>query len=192
MRLTVKIKYERKQYNNWFILQIINAKKCIAKCSCGGIKLVYYQNIIRNLSHSCGECLMGKLTKEKRTLNLMNYRCSTPSSSDYSRYGGRGIECRFKNVEEFVSAIGEYPKDGAIYTVDRIDNNGHYEIGNVRWATCKQQSRNTRKTTYVMWDGNHVPLIDLIESHGLKHSTVRERIKRGWSLERSLKTPVST
>jgi hypothetical protein len=66
-------------------------------------------------------------------------RCRNPAHTSYKNYGGRGIEFRFKSLEELKVDIGERP-DG--YSLDRINTNGHYEPGNVRWATIKQQSRN--------------------------------------------------
>lgn len=69
------------------------------------------------------------------------YRCTKPTHTDYYLYGGRGIEFRFNSFEEFLNEVGTRP-DG--YTLDRIDNNGHYEVGNVRWASAQQQRRNQR------------------------------------------------
>jgi hypothetical protein len=70
-------------------------------------------------------------------------RCRNPAHKSYAYYGGRGVEFRFKNLQELKDEIGDRP-DG--YSLDRINTNGHYEKGNVRWATQKQQARNTRAT----------------------------------------------
>lgn len=69
------------------------------------------------------------------------YRCETPRSKDYFRYGGRGIQFRLPTFEQFLTHIGPRP---AGMTLDRINNDGHYELGNVRWATPVTQSNNQR------------------------------------------------
>lgn len=67
-------------------------------------------------------------------------RCTDPSQSNYKWYGGRGIEFRFTSVEEFIAALG--PRPSAIYSLNRINNDGHYEPGNVEWTTQDKQIQN--------------------------------------------------
>ena len=55
------------------------------------------------------------------------------------------VEFRFANFEEFFAEIGPRP-DGC--SIDRIDPLGHYESGNVRWATILQQARNRMPRGY--------------------------------------------
>jgi hypothetical protein len=70
-------------------------------------------------------------------------RCTNPNSEDWPDYGGRGIEVRFPNYEAFLAHAGEAPPGKSI---DRWpDKNGHYEPGNVRWATPKEQADNKRR-----------------------------------------------
>ena len=66
-------------------------------------------------------------------------RCTDPRHRDYERYGGRGIEFRFDAVTDLFSVIGDRPQGK---TLDRIDPDGHYEVGNVRWASPKEQANN--------------------------------------------------
>jgi len=69
-------------------------------------------------------------------------RCSNPRDKAFKYYGARGIEFRFKSFEEFVEALGPWPGPG--YSVDRKNNDGHYEPGNVKWSTKSEQMRNRR------------------------------------------------
>lgn len=68
-------------------------------------------------------------------------RCTNPNNPQYRNYGARGIECRI-TYKELLAAIG--PRPSSLYSLDRIDNDGHYEASNLRWATHKQQMTNRR------------------------------------------------
>jgi hypothetical protein len=70
-------------------------------------------------------------------------RCNCKTNSNYPEYGARGIEFKFNSFKEFLEAVG--PRPSKKYSLDRRDNNGHYEPTNVRWATAKQQAKNRRK-----------------------------------------------
>lgn len=80
----------------------------------------------------------------------MRERCYSEESSNYHNYGGRGIKvCDEWNADYMVyhnhmMGLPNALKNG--YTVDRIDNNGNYEPGNVRWVTMHFQRLNQRNT----------------------------------------------
>jgi hypothetical protein len=71
-------------------------------------------------------------------------RCTDPKCPDYARYGGRGIEFRFDSVTDVWNAIGDRPLNTSL---DRIDPNGHYEVGNVRWSSPKEQANNRSRSS---------------------------------------------
>ena len=70
-------------------------------------------------------------------------RCSNPKSSGWNNYGGRGIRFLFESFEQFYAELGPRPIGKSL---DRKDNDGNYEPGNVRWATPSEQIANTRLT----------------------------------------------
>jgi hypothetical protein len=75
-------------------------------------------------------------------------RCTNPAYPRYRDYGGRGIECKFKSRKEFIDYMLSILPDIKInnnITIDRIDNNGHYEPGNLRFATQKQNINNRER-----------------------------------------------
>ncbi len=80
---------------------------------------------------------------ERRALSNIIQRCHNPLNHAFKHYGARGIKCFFTSVDEIIAEIGLRPKG---MSIDRIDNDGHYEPGNVRWATAKQQANNRRNT----------------------------------------------
>lgn len=74
-------------------------------------------------------------------------RCENPNHQAYKNYGGRGITvcAEWHDVAAFIAWIDANlgsPPDGC--TLDRIDNDGNYEPGNLRWAPRKVQRANQR------------------------------------------------
>jgi len=72
----------------------------------------------------------------------MKYRCNDPKCSSYKYYGGRGIKCLF-TLDEFRGyVINVLQVDPRGLTIDRIDNSGHYEPGNIRFVTQEVNNQN--------------------------------------------------
>ncbi len=72
-------------------------------------------------------------------------RCECKKASYYKDYGGRGIKFKFRSFEQWFEELG--PRPSPSYSVHRIDNDGHYAPGNIRWATRKEQRENSRPVT---------------------------------------------
>lgn len=93
--------------------------------------------------------------REYGAFNNMKYRCLNPKCRDYPEYGGRGItvsddflsKVRGEGFQAFMEAVG--PRPGPGYSLDRIDNEGHYEAHNLRWATAKEQRNNQRPRRFI-------------------------------------------
>ena len=94
----------------------------------------------RNLKH--GYAKSGQRSPEYRAWTHMRDRCYNPKDKAFHNYGGRGItvceEWR-TSFEAFIRDVGNRP-EWATGGLDRIDVDGNYEKGNVRWATRKQQA----------------------------------------------------
>jgi hypothetical protein len=103
----------------------------------------------KDLRH--GACSGGRSTPEYRAYTDARNRCTNPKAKGYERYGGRGIKFLFINFEQWFADLGlrpegTYPSGYAMYSVDRRNNEGHYEPGNVKWSTTSEQSNNRRLT----------------------------------------------
>ena len=119
----------------------------------------------------------------------MKARCLNKNNKSYSRYGFRGIKIceRWMEFEHFYADIGD-PPDGM--TLERKDNDGPYAPWNCRWATRKEQARNTRQAVFATVYGETRCLSEWCEHFGLKRSTVDMRInKYGWSVLDALTKP---
>lgn len=126
--------------------------------------------------------------------NNMKTRCYNARSRSYKNYGGRGVticaEWRddFKAFYDWAIANG-YRDD---LSIDRIDVNGNYEPNNCRWVTSYVQSNNTRRNNLVTLNGETHTLKEWSDHFGISEKTVRDRLKRGWSVEESFTTPPDT
>ena len=148
------------KFDRWTVVSIANITNgrvrwnCV--CDCGNTGTVLGGNLKGGVSRSCG-CLHKELTstmmqthgmsgsKTHNTWVSMVQRCRNPKCREYSYYGGRGITVcnRWLKFENFLTDMGERPTGT---TIDRIDNSKGYFLENCRWATAKQQARNTRTT----------------------------------------------
>jgi hypothetical protein len=118
----------------------------------------------------------------------MRRRCNSPNATSYHRYGGRGItiDKRWDDFWVFVNDMGDKPSH--LHTLDRIDNDGPYGPGNCRWATRKEQSRNTKRVRWIETERGRVRAADLAAEAGLSVHTILSRHSKGLSLEKILAT----
>lgn len=132
------------------------------RCECGQETEAEGANLRNGNTRSCGcswrrrglehpnstHAEAGKFTTpEYRAWVNMMTRCYNVKNKSYSDYGGRGVVVcdRWRDsYEAFLSDVGRRP--GPRSTLDRIDNEGNYEPGNVRWASYFTQARNRRST----------------------------------------------
>lgn len=180
----------------------------LCKCSCGTVKIINSGSLRRKTSPatSCG-CYSAEMlkagrerhgksrTREYRAWQDILQRCNVPTSSCFDRYGARGIKVcdRWQGKDgfaNFYADMGERPSPK--HSIDRFpDNDGNYEPGNCRWATSKQQMRNTRQNTYLEHRGERKTMAEWCEILGIKPVTLSGRIAAGWTAREALETPIS-
>lgn len=127
---------------------------------------------------------------ELKAWKNMIQRCYYRHDAAYRNYGGRGIQVcdRWRySFAAFVADLGLRPSQR--HSLDRIDCNGHYEPGNCRWATARQQARNRRTNRDVTIDGVTRPLCRWVELSGLCRTTVQKRLDSGWDPARAVFQP---
>ncbi len=140
------------------------------RCDCGEECDVYARALKKGLTKSCG-CLQREGASESckktgegnkkqvggvaskqhplyTTWRQMKHRCYGENCADFPYYGGRGIAvCKRwrESFEAFVTDMGERPEG---HTLDRKDNDGHYEPDNCRWSTALEQTHNRRNSLH--------------------------------------------
>lgn len=122
----------------------------------------------------------------------MRTRCCNKNCAAYKYYGGRGIKiCQrwMDSFENFLTDMGERPS--MKHTLDRIDNNGDYSMENCRWATQLEQKNNTRKNTFLSFNGKTQTIAYWARELNLSQATISGRHQKGWSDEDCLSTPES-
>jgi hypothetical protein len=136
----------------------------LCQCGCGGKTSIATRNHTQ-WGHVKGQPLLFLVghgaRKEKALRRVPEYhiyngaksRCSNPKHIAYKYYGGRGIKFKFKNFEQFFAELGPRLKGK---TLDRINNNGNYEPGNVKWSTRAEQSSNRENYTHKVRHGTGV------------------------------------
>ncbi len=154
----------------------------LCQCECGNQVVVRGMDL-RKGQRSCG-CIKTKHgmanTPLYRVWIAMHSRCKNPNDRAYADYGGRGIsmcEAWDNSFVAFYHDVGDPPGKG--YSLDRIDVNGNYEPGNVRWATAKQQANNKRNTIRVMINGEQYTLNEVAKQNHLRYKTVFARYEKG-------------
>jgi hypothetical protein len=129
-------------------------------------------------------------TPEYMAYHQAKHRCTNPSSKLWDNYGGRGIEFRFSSFEQFFAELGRRPSSR--HSIDRIDNDGHYEPSNCRWATYEEQNNNRRKRRkprrqrLLTADGRTMNVRQWAQETGIDENVISTRLHRGWSPERAV------
>lgn len=118
------------------------------------------------------------------------WRCTTKDPDAYRVYGSRGITVceRWKVFHNFYEDMG--PRPTPKHTIERRNTNGNYEPSNCYWATQKVQQRNRRNNRHLTLNGETRVLAAWAEETGIARTTIFQRLRAGWSIERALTTPV--
>lgn len=178
----------------------------LCECVCGNVKIVDGIRLRSGKTRSCG-CLRREMSAERgRRLNTihggsytseyriwisMRSRCLDETHTSYHNYGGRGIKVCDRWRESFVSFLEDMgPRPSLQHSIDRIDNDGDYTPKNCRWATMKEQRRNSRQNRFIIAFGERRTLIEWSECYGIGPRTISRRLEFGWPTEDAIARPV--
>lgn len=151
-----------------------------------GIKGIHAGEQSPRYIHGCTKTRLFKIWSS------MQERCYRPKHKHFKDYGGRGItvcdewKANFLAFKEWAETNGYTDK----LTLDRKDVEGNYTPENCRWATMKEQQNNRRNNHYVELNGISHTITEWSEILGIKKTTIKERLKCGWTDEEALTKPV--
>jgi hypothetical protein len=163
-------------------MTIVSCTICDAEFNCPPSR------IAQGKGKFCSRKCQSAYPRERRAFAQAKHRCN-PDSDDwrFTTYREKGIQVKFESFRQFIDELGPCPEG---LTLERIDNMGHYEPGNVRWDTRKAQSRNREYVHKIEYGGAVKTIQDWAEITGLKPKTIWARLQTlGWDVERSLETP---
>ena len=174
-----------------------NHSRWHCRCDCGEERDVKGFSLVLGKTVSCG-CLSGEMLGDRtrthgmtgtalyRIWNGIKRRCQTPANKDYPRYGGRGIKLceRWQDFANFHADIPERPSKR--HTLDRRDNDGHYEPGNVFWATPQEQQNNMRSNRQITYRGRTMNATQWAIEIGVKPRTFFMRLSKGMTPEEAI------
>lgn len=199
-------------YHRWTVLgrsgsyiwKGISAPTWRVRCTCGTEKVVTGGNLRSGQTKSCG-CLAREVvtrqstkhgmygTPEYKVWSSMIQRCTNPRARGFENYGARGIRVcsewsEAMGFQSFIASMGKRPTPH--HSLDRKNNEGNYEPSNCRWATRVQQAMNKRTSCVLIVGAESLSIREWAERTGLGKSTIKERLKRGWTPMRAISTPV--
>lgn len=119
----------------------------LVECVTCGTRAVKDRSSLRALKAGCRKC--GNPQTAPRWLLMRavsaKQRCTNPKDSAWDRYGGRGIRFDFPSPVAMAVWVQENLGLRKDLELDRIDNDGHYAPGNLRYRTRSQNQSNTRR-----------------------------------------------
>jgi hypothetical protein len=177
-------------------------RRWFCRCECGTVTSVQGSNLPNGHTTSCG-CQRSKVTSQRNikhgfALKIPEYsvwmgiraRCKNVRGIGYRNYGGRGITIcsEWDDFARFYADMGARPSPE--HSIDRIDNDGPYAPWNCQWATRSEQNSNRRVNHFMTHDGDTLTLKEWSSRTGIHAPTLIQRLKRGWTVAKTLSAPV--
>lgn len=184
------------------VIKYNNDGTWLCRCDCGNYVNRPSNNLRKNKYPNCGcegRWWIGNSKHNhcyERIYNIyekIKSRCYTETECSYKYYGGKGVKVcdewlgkeGFTNFYEWSMNNG-YSDD---LTIDRIDYDGNYSPDNCRWVNMITQQNNKSSNHRLTYNGETHTISEWSKIYNIPYDRLQARIKRGWSIEKSLLTP---
>ena len=152
------------RFTDWTVLARVPGSQWVCVCRCGAKSIVRTCNLNNGRSKRCNTCGSSKPKMLRTSLKLSRQvfkklssaargairRCTNPKYPQWCDYGGRGIsvyQAWVDNYGEFIKYLAMLPgHDNFSLELDRINNDGNYEPGNLRFVTRSVSMINRRSS----------------------------------------------
>lgn len=170
------------RYFNWGYVRRAAAKGGSPSCGCFKIEQLK-SNPGKNLKHGLGTHPIYDVHRQ------MHQRCYNSKHRAFPDYGGRGIKVceRWQDLTTFWEDVKSIYVDG--HQIDRVDNNGNYEPGNVRFVSVEVNANNKRNNRLLQTPDGPMNLSQAGRFYGLRPETIHYRLGNGWSMKEACLTP---
>lgn len=155
---------------------------CYVLTQCQGCGHIQWQNrnaLTSGRSKGCQHCSQPRQIPYwlNRRLTAAKQRCENINAPEYHNYGGRGIRFDFPSVTAAgLYLIEHFGLPSRVMEIDRIDNNGNYAEGNIRFVTHKENNRNKRNTVLTEFSQKYWPYAKSVVIQKLSQGMSREEI----------------
>lgn len=188
---TAHISYAQEQVGSHFgWVKIISPEKrwnaemnhcyVLTECTeCGSEQWQNLGNLRSGKSKGCQRCTQRRAVPIwlYKRFTAAKQRCTNPKDPNYSNYGGRGIRFCFQSVNAaclyMIEANGLQSRD---MELDRINTDGNYEPGNLRWVPRQTNQANRRLTILPNWNPQEWPYARSVVTRKLSQGLTREQI----------------
>ncbi len=163
-------------------------------CDCGKYARVASNKLKHRPTITCGCANIGKEwhglsgTRTYVVWTSIKGRILNKNNSSYKNYGGRGLTMSKRWAKSYLSFLGDMGEAPINKSIHRINNNLGYFKSNCEWTNRKVQSRNTRKSRLISFNGETKNLVDWAKKFKLRVSAVHRRLDIGWSIKDALTT----
>jgi len=177
----------------------INKKKklhcgCLTIKKIKPVKLEKQSNLKKEIAKNTTLFIFGKPFKkllEYSSYRAMLKRCYNKNHEAYNRYAGKNIIVCDYWKESFINFYNDMaPRPSKNHSLERIDNTKGYCKENCRWATMKEQGNNRYTNKLLTYNNETLTYAQWSEKLGGDRHLVGQRIKKGWSIEKSLTTTI--